>query len=113
VCVRIGLGAGEPSWTCLTYSVGSYYILIQITGRISSVKSNKYNINAVVLGRSKRIESFAAVCVRMHAQSQCTCVLCDVTARDLGVFLAIGGHSCLATNCKACVPVNGKLEKHF
>lgn len=33
--------------------------------------------------------------------------------RDLNVFLAIGGYSCLAKSCKALTPVNGELKKQF
>lgn len=76
VCIPIGHGAGEPSWTCLTHScVGSHYIFIAYerqNQQCFGVLSNKYNINTVVLGHSKHIEGFVAesVCARAYAYTE-------------------------------------------
>lgn len=40
-------------------------------------------------------------------------VQCDIPAWGSGSFLTIEGYSCLSTNSKALIPVNGKFKKHF
>lgn len=54
------------------------------------------------------------MCARVCIHRVSVCVYCVMFLhRDLNVFLAMGGYSCLAANCKALVPVNGKFKKHF